>query len=120
MFNIKFKLLQTRADSNYRVDVIKSAWKQSGALLGQLLKKAHRKFPLSDAGSAAKKSLKDRLSGGRTSFFVKPSSPLRRIDSRASGQSTIVSSTLDSDSEDSEDESRFLEAANDSATRDSL
>ena len=38
-------------------DVIKSVWKQKMAIISQLLQTAHRTLPLTDARSAAKRSL---------------------------------------------------------------
>ncbi|KAK4056456.1 Protein SABRE [Microbotryomycetes sp. JL221] len=66
-------------------DVARSIWSQKGALLGQLLQTAHRRLPLADQRSAAKRTLKESI---RARFHVSPSpspSPL------ASASSSLVS-----------------------------
>ncbi|KAI5479861.1 hypothetical protein MNV49_002419 [Pseudohyphozyma bogoriensis] len=51
-------------------DTIKSVWSQKGALLGQLLSTAHRRLPLQDARSAAKKSISSSI---KTRLHIKRS-----------------------------------------------
>lgn len=44
-------------------DIIHSIWMQKGALIGQLLQTAHRRLPLTETRSAAKKSFTDSIKG---------------------------------------------------------
>ncbi|KAM0789695.1 hypothetical protein ACM66B_006555 [Microbotryomycetes sp. NB124-2] len=71
-------------------DVVRSIWSQKGALLGQLLQTAHRRLPLADQRSAAKRTLKESL---RARFHLPHSNAPSPLGSASTSRTSLAPSS---------------------------